>query len=646
MPRVAGHPGIHKWPAGRPLGYSRGVVSELHDVRDFLAGRPPFVALPGAALDALPPRIAVRYLRRGSGFPPDGADPSGLYVLRKGAVEIRDAEGALVEKLAEGDIFDPTAVDSADEPPRSGVAAEDTLVYVIAGAALAELRRAHPAFDRSFDRAIVERLRRVGETVHDAPRAGGDLLQLRVCDLVARAPVTAPPDLPVREAARLMTRERVSSLLVTENGALQGIVTDRDLRTRCVAAGCDGSTPLRQVMTQSPLTVSRFASAFEALMTMSHRRIHHLPVVDGSELHGLVSTHDLLRAQATNPLYLADRVERCGSIEALRATVAEVRELHLQLVAAHASARQLGQAVTSVCDAVTRRLVDLAIERLGPPPVPFAWIATGSQGRSELTLSSDQDNAIVLEDAFLDAEHGGYFAALARDVNEGLHQAGYVRCPGNVMASNPAWRQPLARWRQYFGDWLRHTDHKTVTLAVNFLDMRTVWGDDGLRRQLMAAILPEAAAAKVFLAYLAAHALGNAPPLGFFRGFVVARTGEHEGMVDMKKRGLLPIVDLARVYSVGAALDVVPTQQRLRAAAAEGSLTHEGAELLDHAFELIWTLRARCQSEQLRRGEPGDNFVAPEALTAMERRHLKDAFAAIAALQRSLSTAHGDRLPM
>jgi len=629
-----------------PVGYSHAVVSELHDVREFLAGRPPFVSLPDAALEALPRRLTVRYLRRGAGFPPSDADPSSLYVLRKGAVEIRDPTGALVEKLAEGDIFDPTAVDSADEPPRSGVTAEDTLVYVMAGAVLAELRRDHPAFDRSFDRAIVDRLRRAGEFVHDSPRTGGDLLHLRVCDLISRRPVTAPPGLPVREAAVLMTHERVSSLLVAEDGALQGIVTDRDLRSRCVAAGLDGSTPLREVMTPAPLTVSRFASAFEALMTMSHRRIHHLPVVDGNELHGLVSTHDLLRAQATNPLYFADRVGRCGSVAALREAVAEVRELHLQLVSAQATARQLGQAITSVCDAVTRRLIDLAIDQLEQPPVPFAWVATGSQGRGELTLCSDQDNAIVLDDSFVAAGHGDYFTALSRFVNEGLHEAGYVRCPGNVMASNPLWRQPLAAWKGYFRDWLQRTDHKTVTLAVNFFDMRTVWGEDSLRQQLMAAILPETVGAKVFLAYLAGHALGNQPPIGFFRNFVVARSGAHEGEVDLKKRGLLPIVDLARVYSLSGGIDTVATQQRLRDAAGQGALTAEGAETLQNAFEFIWTLRARQHATQLRNHAPVDNFVAPDALTAMERRHLKDAFAAIATMQRSLSAAHGDRLPL
>jgi len=279
------------------------VVSELHEVRDFLAGHPPFLALPGAVLDALPRQVSVRYLRRGAGFPPAGADPAGLYVLRKGAVEVHDDAGGLLEKLGEGDVFDPTEVGSVDEPPRCGVAAEDTLVYVLPGRVIAELRREHPAFDRGFDRTVVWPPR-------DHPRGtGGCSVRRQRPAAAARRrprcaqPVSAPPDLSVRDAAALMTRERVSSLLVEENGALQGIVTDRDLRSRCVAAGLDGTTPLRQVMTPAPLTVSRHASAFEALLTMSQRRIHHLPVLDGSELCGLVSTHDLLRAQSTNPLY-------------------------------------------------------------------------------------------------------------------------------------------------------------------------------------------------------------------------------------------------------------------------------------------------------------------------------------------------------
>jgi CBS domain-containing protein len=621
------------------------MVSELRDVRDFLGRHAPFSSLPGDALDRLPRSLSVRYLRRGSEFPPADADIADFHVIRKGAVELRDDAGDLVEKLAEGDSLDASAVDARNEKKLFGITVEDTLVYVLPSAVLAGLRKDHRPFDDSFETSIRERLHRARESAHDAPQAGGNLLRLGVGDLIVREAVTADAKMSVQDAARLMTRERVSSLLVLRDGELEGIVTDRDLRIRLVAEGRDGATLLREIMTPRPHTIPRSASAFEALMAMSRLRIHHLPVVDRDGLQGMVSTHDLLRAQGANPLYLADRIRRCASIEELRQAAGEVRELHVQLVAAHASARQLGQALTSVCDAVTRRLIELAIQRLGEPPVPFAWVATGSQGRGELTLHSDQDNAIILGDDFASDRHGEYFAELASAVNKGLDASGYALCPGDVMASNSQWRQPLAVWRGYFTAWLEKTDHKAAMLAANFFDMRTIWGEDELRQRLMAQVLPRCRGEKVFLSYMASHALGNRPPLGFFRNFVLVRSGEHEGAVDLKRHGLLPIVDLARVYALAGGVESVGTLERLQGSLAADTLSEEGSENLAAAFEFISMIRATHQAEQLRGGGEVDNYVMPDALTTMERRHLKDAFAAIATLQDALRAAHSDRLP-
>jgi CBS domain-containing protein len=619
------------------------MVSELRDVRDFLGRHAPFSSLPGDVLDRLPRSLSVRYLRRGSAFPP--ADMGNFLVIRKGAVELRDGAGELVEKLAEGDCLDAGAVDASDGQELAGMTVEDTLVYVLPSEVLARLRTDHHAFDDSFETSIRERLQRARDSALDAPMVGGNLLRLDVGDLIVREAVTADATMNARDAARLMTRERVSSLLVLSDGDLEGIVTDRDLRTRLVAEGRDGETLLGEIMTPRPHTILRNASAFEALMVMSRLRIHHLPVLDRDGLQGMVSTHDLLRAQGANPLYLADRIRRCASVEDLRQAAGESRELQVQMVAAHASARQLGQALTSVCDAVTRRLIELAIQRLGRPPVPFAWVATGSQGRGELTLHSDQDNAIILDDDFATERHGDYFAALASAVNEGLDASGYALCPGDVMASNARWRQPLAVWHGYFTSWLDNTDRKAAMLAANFFDMRTVWGEDALRRRLMEQILQRCRGARVFLAYMASHALGNRPPLGFFRNFVLVRSGEHEGGVDLKRHGLLPIVDLARVYALAGGVDSVGTLERLQASLAAGTLSEEGAENLAAAFEFISMIRAKHQAEQLRGGGEVDNFVAPDALTTMERRHLKDSFAAIATLQDAMRAAHSDRLP-
>lgn len=620
------------------------MVSELRDIRDFLARHPPFASLPAHVLDELPRLFLVRYMRRGSRFPPQDGETPGLLMLRKGAVELRDGTGVLHGKLAEGDSYD-AAVEEDDFAADSRVV-EDSLVYVLPARALGQLRHANPDFDADFERSLNERLLRARDAVHVGPLVGGNLMRLTVGDLVARGPVTARPDATTGEAAELMTRERVSSLLVVEDGRLAGILTDRDLRSRCVAQGRDAATRLEEVMTPEPYTIASSASAFEALLAMSRLRVHHLPVVDEGRLAGLVSTQDLLRAQSSNPLYLADRISRYGSVNELKEAAAQTRELQLQLVAAHATATQLGQAITTVADALTRRLIELAIGRFGAPPVPFVWIATGSQGRSELTLHSDQDNSMILDDRYDPQQHADYFESLARFVNDGLDACGYANCPGDVMASNPRWRQPLETWRGYFSQWLEHTDHKAATLAANFFDMRGVWGEDSLRGRLMDDVLRRCPQEEVFLAYMAAHALTNRPPLGFFRGFVLVRSGEHEGTVDLKMHGLLPIVDMARVFALRAGVGAVGTLQRLAKAVGTGCLSNEGAEGLQAAFEFLWTLRARHQAGQLRRNEPIDNYVAPDALSPIERRHLKDAFTAIARMHDAIRSAHGDRLPL
>ena len=214
------------------------------------------------------------------------------------------------------------------------------------------------------------------------------------------------------------------------------------------------------------------------------------------------------------------------------------------------------------------------------------------------------------------------------------------------MASNVRWRQPLRVWQSYLRDWVMHPDHTSATLAANFLDMRTIWGEDSLREELVHDALPLCAKNHLFLAYMAAHALNNRPPLGFFRRFVVARSGDHEGTVDLKRQGLIPIVDLARVHALQAGLSHVSTDRRLEELAGSANLSEQGADGLRAAFELIGTLRALHVADLLRRQEDVDNRVAPGSLSDLERKHLRDAFAAIATAQDSLRTAYEGRLPL
>lgn len=609
---------------------------ELLEIRDFLKAHPPFDALPDSVLETLPKALSVRYARRGTAFPPAEGDDKCLYVIRQGAVELRDARGELAMKLGEGDFYDAACRESA-ESVFEGTCAEDTLLYLLPCATVDALRRQHVEFEEHFEASLTGRLKKALRALQAAPAAGGgNLGVIHVEALVGRPPICVSPDVSVREAAQLMTEHRVSSVLVTSaDGQLLGLVTDRDLRTRCVAAGLPYGTPVRTIMTSKVHTVTPNTPGFQALMTMTRLNVHHLPVVAGERVIGVITTTDLVRHESANAVYLVGDIRKAASVDALAALSRRLPDMQVQLALSGASALQVGEAVAAIADAIAVRLMELAELTHGAPPVPYLWVAGGSQARREQTSHSDQDNAIILADE-VRAEDDAYYAALAGFVNDGLHACGFVRCPGDVMASNPEWRQPARRWRQYFDKWIDQPEPKALMLSSVFFDLRAVRGPAELLASLQAENLARSRQNKIFLAYMAGNALTHRPPLGFFRNFVLIAGGEHDKTLDLKHRGVVPIVDLARVYALAEGLPQVNTVERLQAAAGSSSLSGEGARDLEDAWHFIATLRLRHQAEQLRRGGRADNFLAPDSLSAIERSHLKDAFAAIATMQTTL----------
>jgi CBS domain-containing protein len=422
-----------------------------------------------------------------------------------------------------------------------------------------------------------------------------------------------------------------------DGGRLAGIVTDRDLRTRVLAADVDPGVAVTTVMTSDPVTGSVDALAFEVLLEMVGRHIHHLPIVDADDRPvGIVTTTDLLRLEQSNPVYLAGDVAKQPDVAGVARVSSRLPQVVQALVEQDASADDIGRVVTAVGDAVERRVIALAEARLGPPPVPYAWVALGSRARLEQALAADQDNAIVIDDA-MRPEHAAWFEALATQVTGDLVTCGYPRCPGDVMATNPRWRQPLAGWRREFSTWLHQPTPDAVLGASIFFDLRAVHGDHALVATLQRHVLTASPDARVFLAHLAKQAVANEPPLGFFRGLVLEKAGDHKDTLDIKRGGIGAVVELARVHALAVGSPAVNTRSRIEAARAAGVFGDERADDLRDAFEFISYVRLRHQAAQVRQGAPTDNFVSPDDLSSFDKRHLREAFAIVRAAQSALA---------
>lgn len=606
-------------------------------VTRFLSQYPPFSELSPTQVDHIAHSVQVLTFAAGEDILVYGVGRNTyLYMIYAGSVDLlrEDEQGiTLFDTLGTGEFFGHASLIRHSAPIVTVRTCEETCVYRLPAALFHQLRRDYPAFARFFADSAIERLsHRLQAHYVDADPV---MFQMRLRDLVRRELITVAPEASVREAAQIMREYDVSSLVVTS--VPPGIITDRDLRNRVLAAGVSDTTPVAAVMSMPALTLPADSLVFEGLLTMLECDIHQMPITENDQVVAVVTRTDIMRRRSYSPLFLPRQLKRAQSLSQLRLYSEQIFETVGNLLYAGARTSDIGRVVSVAHDALLVRLLRDAEEALGPPPCPYDWLVLGSEGRYEQTLHTDQDNALVYADDAPPAA-AAYFTVLAERVVEQLVACGFPRCPGDVMATNPAWRQPLAVWKGYFNDWMHLPDEEALLQVTIFFDFRRVYGSLDAEATLRATIRP-ARQQRLFLARLARTALQQPTPLGFFRQVLLERNAAGHDQLDLKQRGTALIVDLARLFALEAGCTATNTLSRLRLSAGKSTLSTTGAEELVAAFELISLLRLRHQYQQLQRGEPSDNAIHYAQLSPLEQRELKEALHAIARMQRSVAFA-------
>jgi CBS domain-containing protein len=414
-------------------------------------------------------------------------------------------------------------------------------------------------------------------------------------------------------------------------------VTDRDFRSRVVAAGVSPDAPVSAIMTEPAYTVSAGRLGGDVLLDMLERGVHHVPVLSAAgEVLGVVDDGDLVAAQARQPFLLRRAIDLAASPADLPAVSAGLSPMIVALRDARVAAEHVAAIVSVVLDALTRRLVELAVAGAGDPPAPFTWFALGSLARREAVPSSDVDSALAWQDEGAGPAAGEYMARVARSVDQGLRECGMRPDAHGASASNPMFARSVASWHAAARGLAENPAREQALVLVSMLtDSSPVWSTGP--GASVADSLWEARDHPDLRRLLALFALSYRPPTGFLRDFVVEHSGERRGQLDIKHGGLIPIVDLARWAGMAAGVASASTVHRLRAAEAAGTLDGAQARTLTEAFGFIFSLRLDHQVEQLRRGEPPDDFIDPKALNPLTRSYLREAFRAVASVQSAIS---------
>jgi len=622
--------------------------AEIREIRDHLSRHPPFDGLTDDLLDEAASAVEITYFKAGTTIAERDKTVQALSYIRSGAAEVFLHNGQLYNRLGEGDVFGQFALLQDRRARYTVQAIEDTLLYLIP----------KPVFDRlcAADGRFADFVElsgsRLKSTVEQSLR-DNDMISTPVRRLISRLPVMIEDSATAQEAARLMNESDVSSVLLLKPGAdedsdrvftdlegrqwlLAGIITDKDLRQRIIACGASAQTPLSTIGHGKLITIQSHESVNEAMLTMLRNNIQRIPVLHRRRPVGVVHMSDIVHYETNNSAYLVSNIFNRTSVKALARLKPEVRASFVRLVDEGATSRIIGNAMSSVGRSLMRRLVEFAEAELGPPPIPYCIMVHGSLARNDQAIVTDQDNAMVLHNSFDPKRHDEYFRELAQRVSDGLDACGYSYCKGGIMATNNPWRQPLARWKQYFRDWIAKPDPQRLLHSSIFFDLDAVHGEERFVEELQDLVAARAKTSPLFLAALARNALGRTPPLGFFRTFVLEKDGRHNNTIDIKRRGIALLNDVIRVHALGVGSRAQNGFDRLDEISEAGALPAGQTDKLSYALEFLSVVRMRHQAHEIKNDREPRNAIQPEYISGSERHNLKEAFQILSNAQNFL----------
>ncbi|GEM77775.1 DUF294 nucleotidyltransferase-like domain-containing protein [Vibrio superstes] len=618
--------------------------SLLPNIIQFISQIDPFDKIPKPALRELASQVKITYLSKGEDVDlcVEG-DEKYLYIVRTGSMEQRKSDGVLRARLGPEDLFGFTFLDSEIDSDKGykAVAIEHTLLYLIPHSALQQLFKSSPESAEHFASQAQVRLKSALDVVWSNREKG--LFIKRVSEVASGRVAVMQANNTIQEVAHEMRIvKRTSCAVIYDNDEIVGLITDRDMTKRVIALGASIDQPISSVMTYSPLTIAPDDLVLHAASVMMQFNIRNLPIVENNKVIGLLTTSHLVQNHRVQAIFLIEKIKYATSIKSLSSFTPERQAIFEALVEGKVAPEVIGQVMTMIMDAYTRRIIQISIDKLGPPPCEFAWIVAGSHARNEVHMLSDQDSAIVLTDEATDSDKI-YFKHLASLVCNGLASCSYPLCPGNYMAANPKWLQPVSMWKHYYKKWVANPEYERLLNISVFLEIRSVYGNNDFEKILRDEMHMNIRNSREFLLSLTNDAVNTSPPLGIFNSLVLEKSGENKKTLNVKKYAINLIIDLARIYGLAVESDTSATDKRFQIAYEKGLLSEDSYKNILGAYEFILSFRFSHQLTALKKGEEPNNHIDPNSFGSFERGHLKDAFRIIADLQEAAKVRFGTR---
>jgi CBS domain-containing protein len=616
---------------------------------EFLCRHAPFDRMELEALSFLAERLKLAYFPKDTAIvTPEMGVVSTFYILQRGKVLARQSGDLNVVDystmtIGAGECFPIGSVTAQRPSTNSYIALDDVFCYELPVADFLELMHQSTVFNLYCTQYIVSLLNQSRQQlqVQFAQRAAEQqTMNSPLTTIIKSAPISVPPDTPVRKVIETMASGHIGSMVVVDDeNRPVGIFTKSDVLKRIVLPGVGLDEPISAVMSATPQTLPISANAYDAALAMATFGVRHVLVVDeGDRLQGVISERDLFTLQRVGLRQIRQSIDASTDTVMLRQAAADVRQLALNMLAQGVGAEQLTQFISALNDTLTRRVIQINLDRHDLYGIDWAWLSFGSEGRDEQTFSTDQDNGIVYVCTdIMDREQTQLrLLDFARDVNNDLDQVGFPLCKGNIMASNPDLCLTLEQWEQKFSAWVRTPEPQALLNGSIYFDFRPLFGKFNLAHRLRLTLFELVRGNPLFMRMMAENALTVQPPLGKIRDFITDADPEHPGTIDLKKFGARVFIDAARIFALAQGVANTNTVQRLKLASVKMKVpSHEISSIIE-GFSFIQLMRLRHQHLEQEQGREGDNFIRPDQLNELERRILKESFRQVRKLQQRL----------